>query len=121
MSKKPKRSKGRRNRNEEERTGSLKPKRNKEKRNREEKEKRKGSFFSRKFVVLSTIAAIFFGFVVYQKFTTGFSEENLLKARIANEEKPLVAMDFSVDTINGKYVYSENKGKTLVYFFSFPG
>ncbi len=84
-------------------------------------ENRAGFFSSRKFVVLSTIAAIFFGFVFYQKFTTGFSEGNLLNARIANEEKPLVAMDFSVDTVDGKYVYSENKGKTLVYFFSFPG
>ncbi len=29
--------------------------------------------------------------------------------------------DFSVDTADGKYVFSENRGKTLVYFFSFPG
>ena len=100
---------------------SKNPKRSKGRRNRKEEEKRKGSFFSRKVVVFSAIAAIFFGFVFYQKFTTGFSERNLLDARIANEEKPLVAMDFSVDTVDGKYVYSENKGKTLVYFFSFPG
>ena len=82
---------------------------------------RSGSFFGRKFLVLSTVSAIFFGFVFYQKFTTGFSEGNLFNAGIGNEEKPMVAMDFSVDTVNGKYVYSENKGKTLVYFFSFPG
>ena len=99
---------------------SKKPKRNKEKRNRKEEEKRTGSFFSRKFVVLSTIAAIFFGFVFYQKFTPGFSVGNLLNTGM-NEERPLVPMDFSVDTVGGKYVYSENKGKTLVYFFSFPG
>ncbi len=29
--------------------------------------------------------------------------------------------DFSVDTFNGPYVFSEQKGKTLIYFFSFPG
>ena len=100
MSKIPKRSKGRLDRKEEKQTGS---------------------FFGRKFVVLSTIAAIFFGFVFYQIFTTGFSEGSLLNAGIRNKEKPLVPMDFSVDTVGGKYVYSENKGKTLVYFFSFPG
>ncbi len=82
---------------------------------------RTGSFLGRKFVVLSTIAAIFLGFVFYQKFTTGFSEGNFFSAGTENKEKPLVAMDFSVDTVDGKYVYSENKGKTLVYFFSFPG
>ena len=100
---------------------SKKPKRNKGRRDRKEEEKRTGSFFSRKLVVFSAIAAIFFAFVFYQKFTTGFSEANLLNARIANKEKPLVAMDFSVDTLSGQYVYSENKGKILVYFFSFPG
>ena len=96
-------------------------KRNKGKRNREEKEERKGSFFGRKFLVFSAVAAIFFGFVIYQKFTAGFSERNQLNTGIANQEKKLVAVDFSVDTVAGKYVYSENKGKTLVYFFSFPG
>lgn len=29
--------------------------------------------------------------------------------------------DFSVDTADGKYIFSEQRGKTLVYFFSFPG
>ena len=29
--------------------------------------------------------------------------------------------DFSVDTANGKYIFSEQRGKTLIYFFSFPG
>ncbi len=29
--------------------------------------------------------------------------------------------DFSVDTFNGPYAFSEQKGKTLIYFFSFPG
>ena len=96
-------------------------KRSKEKQNRKEKEERKGSFFGRKFLVFSAVAAIFFGFVVYQKFTTGFSERNLLNAGIANQEKKSLAVDFSVDTEGGKYVYSENRGKTLVYFFSFPG
>ena len=96
-------------------------KRSKGRRNRKEKEERKCSFFGRKFLVFSAVAAILFVFVFYQKFTTGFSAGSLLNAGIANEEKPLVAMDFSVDTVNGKYVFSENKGKTLVYFFSFPG
>ena len=101
---------------------SKKPdKRTRESRNRKGEEKRTGSFFGQKFVVLSAVAAIFFGFVFYQKFTTGFSAGSLFNAGIGNEEKPLVAMDFSVDTVNGKYVFSENKGKTLVYFFSFPG
>ena len=72
-------------------------------------------------MVLSAIAAILFGFVFYQLFIAGFSQGNLLNAGMANEGNPLVAMDFSVDTVNGKYVYSENKGKTLIYFFSFPG
>ena len=101
MSKKPdKQTKGRRIRKEEERTGSS---------------------FGRRFVVFSTIAAIFFGVAFYQLFTTGISAGSLLNAGITNEEKKLVALDFSVDTVNGEYVYSENKGKTLVYFFSFPG
>ena len=94
---------------------------NQGRRNRKEKEERTGSFFSRKVVVYSTIAGIFFGLAFYQLFTKGFSAGSLLNAGIGNEEKPLVPMDFSVDTANGKYVFSENKGKTLVYFFSFPG
>jgi hypothetical protein len=29
--------------------------------------------------------------------------------------------DFSVDTALGKHVFSQQRGKALVYFFSFPG
>ena len=29
--------------------------------------------------------------------------------------------DFTVDTAQGKYTYSEHRGKILVYFFAFPG
>ena len=29
--------------------------------------------------------------------------------------------DFSVDTYQGKFTFSEHRGEILVYFFSFPG
>ncbi|MCZ6474232.1 MAG: hypothetical protein O6934_12400 [SAR324 cluster bacterium] len=32
-----------------------------------------------------------------------------------------VVGDFTVDTSSGRYTFSEQRGKTLVYFFSFPG
>ena len=96
-------------------------KRSEGRRNRTGEEERTRFFSGRKFVVPSAVAAIFLGVVFYQFFGAGFSVGNLLNAGIGNGKKPLVAMDFSVDTVDGKYVYSENKGKTLVYFFSFPG
>ena len=32
-----------------------------------------------------------------------------------------VVGNFTVDTSSGRYSFSEQRGKTLVYFFSFPG
>ncbi len=32
-----------------------------------------------------------------------------------------VVPDVSVDTLQGKYTFSEHRGKTLILFFSFPG
>ncbi len=40
---------------------------------------------------------------------------------LMGEPAAKIVPDFSVDTADGKYVFSENRGKTLVYFFSFPG
>lgn len=40
---------------------------------------------------------------------------------LMGQQASKVVPDFSVDTADGKYVFSENRGKTLVYFFSFPG
>jgi len=28
---------------------------------------------------------------------------------------------FTIQTLNGPYAYTEHQGKTLVFFFSFPG
>lgn len=39
---------------------------------------------------------------------------------MAQTGAPLVP-DFSVDTAQGKFTFSEHRGEILVYFFSFPG
>lgn len=45
----------------------------------------------------------------------------LLMAGTTTAQAAAPLPDFSVDTFNGPYVFSEQKGKTLIYFFSFPG
>ena len=46
---------------------------------------------------------------------------DLLMAGTISAQAPAPLPDFSVDTFNGPYAFSEQKGKTLIYFFSFPG
>jgi len=40
---------------------------------------------------------------------------------LMGEPAAKVLPDFSVDTADGKYNFSEQRGKILIYFFSFPG
>ena len=57
-------------------------------------------------IVLTTVIAFFF-----------LMGSDLMGQRRSDTPLP----DFTVDTAQGKYTFSEHRGKTLVYFFAFPG
>ena len=59
-----------------------------------------------RFLIASAAAAIMLG-----------SGAGTLMAQAVGDAAP----DFTVDTVDGKYTLSGQRGKITVYFFSFPG